>query len=78
MTQSVILNDRISRELHFIQDDRGQVLAEALDGVMSLLLEHRDNLSSCNNLLDHLEALHLARTSLLKLVPTEHEKGGAE
>lgn len=78
MTQPVILNERISRELHAIQDDRGHVLAEALDGVMSLLLEHRDNLSSCNNLLDHLEALHLARTTFQKLVPCKNEKGGAQ
>ena len=78
MNHAVILNDRISRELHIIQDNRGQVLAEALDDVMSLLLEHRDNLRGCDNLLDHLETLHLARTTFQKLGPGKNEKGGDE
>ena len=77
-TNRFALNDRISKELSFLQRGYGNALVDGLDDVINLLLDERGNMSCGDKtLLDAVYTINNMRQSLKNLLP-EEEKGGEQ
>ena len=74
----VVLNERISQKLSFLQKGYAAAIASGLDDAIGYLLEEIGN--ECTNpqkLINVLSTLHNAKTELLNLLPLKQE-GGAQ
>lgn len=72
----VILNERISQKLCFLQEGYATAIAYGLDNAIGYILEEAG--SECNKpkvLIEVLATLHNAKTELLSLLPLKEEGG---
>ncbi len=73
----IVLSEKVSKNLAFLQQGYAQALASGLDDAIGFLLEE-SNMGSSDprNLINVLGTLHNARTEFLSLIP-EDMKGGS-
>lgn len=68
----VVLNERISKKLAFLQDGYAKAIADGLDNAIGYLLEEMGSeYRNPKDFIATLTTLHNARTELLGLIPNE-------